>query len=313
MRKFGRIGVLMGGPSSEREISLKSGNAAFEALKNAGYDAVAMDAVGNIEEKILSEGISVAFIALHGRFGEDGAIQSILEKMGIPYTGSGPEASAKALDKEASRRIFKNNGIFVPNCTILYRNYSVDKFIDDVALKFPLVVKPACEGSSIGLSIVDNKKDLASAIAQAFHYDEKVLVEEYIPGKEITVGILEDKPLPVIQIVPKNKYYDFHAKYTKGMTEYVVPAKIDEKEYKAAQKAGLDAHLVLGCSGFSRVDMIIDQGHRPVVLEVNTIPGLTETSLLPKAAAACGINFTQLCEKLIGLAYEKNKVLEKEV
>ena len=309
---YGRIGVLLGGPSSEREVSLRSGNAAYEALKAAGHDVVAIDAVGDIEEKIKDSRICVAFIALHGRFGEDGGIQTILENMGIPYTGSGPQASARAIDKEISRRIFKENGILVPNSRTLFRNYSLEKFIAENTLKFPLVIKPACEGSSIGLSIIENKETLQEAVDKAFHYDEKIIVEEFIQGKEVTVGILEDKPLPVVQIVPKNRFYDYHAKYTKGMTEYIVPAKITKTEYKAAQKAGVKAHTALGCKGFSRVDIIIDKNKKPVVLEVNTIPGFTQTSLLPKAAAAEGINFTKLCEKLVELAYEKDKVMEEK-
>lgn len=290
----------MGGSSSEREISLKSGEAVAGALKGDGYDVVALDIDDDLENirKMLTEAeINVAFIALHGRFGEDGTIQKLLESLNIPYTGSGAKASSLALNKVASRKIFEGAGISVPE----YRVITSELNMDGDSFHFPLVVKPSSQGSSIGLSIVENKRDLSLAIKFALNYERQVIVEEYIEGKEITVGILDDKALPVIQIIPKKRFFDYQAKYEIGMSEYVVPALFPEDEYLKAQEIGLSAHHYLGCRAFSRVDMIMREG-RPVVLEVNTIPGLTQNSLLPKAAKACGISFNQLCVRLIELA-----------
>lgn len=308
INQIGRIGVLMGGPSSEREISLKSGRAIYGALKQLGLEVVAIDIkTDNVKENIdliKSYKINCAFLALHGRFGEDGKIQEILETIKIPYTGSGVHASRLGMDKIASRKIFEISGLAVPRYKILDKlSYNANwKFTDNIV--FPVVVKPATHGSSIGLSIVDQKEGLDEAVDLAFQYDERVLVEEYIKGKEVTVGILDDKALPVIEIIPKRRFFDYTAKYEAGMTDYVVPAELEEKIAKKIQSAAVLAHRLLGCSGYSRVDMVLSQDYIPYVLEVNTIPGFTEMSLLPKAAKASGIDFTQLCIKLIELAYE---------
>lgn len=301
-----RIGVLMGGSSSEREVSLKSGQAVFEALKNAGLDVVAVDLKDDHKENIIQQiknyKIKTAFIALHGQFGEDGTVQKLLEENKIPYTGSGVEASRLAMDKIASRRLLESKKIPVPNYVVwdaaVYPNFDLS-FLN--GLLYPLVVKPSNQGSSIGISIIEKKKDLTSALKAANRFSSQVLIEEYIPGKEITVGLLEDKPLPVLRIAPKNKFYDYRAKYESG-TEYEVPAKISKEEFKSAQVKALAAHRTLGCRYFSRVDMILKDNSEIVVLEVNTIPGLTTKSLLPKAAQAAGIDFTQLCLKLINSA-----------
>lgn len=301
-----QIGILMGGFSSEREISLKSGNAVVGALKNLGYVVKVIDFNDEKEliSKIQESGVDCIFNVLHGRFGEDGQVQKILDSLKIPYTGSGVFASQLAMDKIASREIFIKNGILVPEYRVVNseQNFNEDMFFQE----FPLVVKPATEGSSIGLSIVENKICLFLSIENASRFDQNIIVEKYIAGREITVGILEEQPLPVIEIVPKNKFYDFQAKYTPGMTQYKVPADLPEKVYKKAQAQGQKAHCLLGCRSFSRVDMIINNFNEPVVLEVNTIPGLTATSLLPKAAAACGISFEQLCEKMVLSALRQN-------
>jgi D-alanine-D-alanine ligase len=290
----------MGGSSSEREISLKSGKAVVDALRQEGYNVIALDVSDNLKQvqnRLEEAHINVAFIALHGRFGEDGTIQKLLESLNIPYTGSGVKASSLALDKIASRKKFKDFGIAVPE----YRIVTSDVSVNDDNLHFPLVVKPSSQGSSIGLSIVEDKKDLSKAIKLALSFDEQVIVEEYIYGREITVGILDEEALPVVQIVPKRRFYDYQAKYKKGMSEYLIPAPLSDDEYRKAQEVGLSAHRCLGCRDFSRIDMIIHKG-KSVVLEVNTIPGLTSNSLLPKAAEAIGINFNQLCVRLIELA-----------
>jgi D-alanine-D-alanine ligase len=309
--KFGRIGVLMGGPSSERDISLKSGHAVYDALAQAGLDAVAIDITTDSREEnirmIKSKKIDCAFLALHGRFGEDGQIQEILESIKMPYTGSGVKASILAMDKIASRKIFEVYGLSVPKYEVLENPSYHNNWRAHSKLGLPLVVKPATHGSSIGLSIVDKEEDLGKAVDLAFSFDERILVEEYIRGREVTVGILNELALPVIEIIPKNRFFDFEAKYQAGMTEYVVPAQLEERIAKKIQDAALSAHKLLGCFGCSRADMILGQGDIPYVLEVNTIPGFTSTSLLPKAAKITGIDFTQLCLKLIGLAYEKTQ------
>ena len=309
--EFGRIGVLMGGFSSERSISLKSGNAVLQSLKKQGLDAVALD----IENNSLSEnirliknaGVDVAFIAMHGRFGEDGQIQEVLEGLDIPYTGSGVMASRLALDKIASRRIFQIHNLCVPRYAVIQRlTFHKGYGLWERVFDFPVVVKPATHGSSIGLSITDTKKGLKKALDLAFSLDETVLVEEYIQGREVTVGILKNIALPVIEIKPKSRFFDYRAKYTLGLTRYIVPAKIKDEEGRRVKQQALTAHRVLGCQGFSRVDVILKDSC-PYILEVNTIPGLTETSLLPKAAKTAGISFDSLCLRLVKLAYEKKK------
>ncbi len=303
--KVRKIGILMGGFSSERAISLKSGSAVAAALKGLDYDIVILDFQNEFEliEKLHKDKFDCIFNALHGGFGEDGGVQKILDDLNIPYTGSGVRASLLAMDKIASREIFRKNGLPVPEYSVLNRDR---RAAADSFLNFPLVVKPRHEGSSIGLSIVEDKKSFSAAAAEALKHDRVIIVEKYISGREITVGILEDHPLPVIEIIPKNKFYDFQAKYTAGMTEYKVLSAASEDVLISAQADALRAHQLLGCRCFSRVDMIVDNDNRPLILEVNTIPGLTTTSLLPKAAAACGIGFGELCQKMILYALKDN-------
>ncbi len=294
---IGRIGVLAGGPSSEREISLRSGQAVHKALIAEGFDSIFIDVWDDIYGIIKHHKIDVAFIALHGRFGEDGTVQKVLEGLGIPYTGSGVEASKRALDKIESKRIFEGRGIPTPRYIVF------DKTVFDPAtadgLKMPIVVKPQMEGSSIGLSIVRASESLNEALAEAFKYGDRAIAEEYIDGREFTVGILDEKALPVIEIVPKNKVYDYGAKYKDPETKYLAPAPLEKHLYLKAQQWGLAAHEALGCRVFSRVDMMMDHAGNIFVLEVNTIPGMTERSLLPKAAEVEGLTFGKLCVKLV--------------
>ncbi|MFH0828349.1 MAG: D-alanine--D-alanine ligase [Candidatus Omnitrophota bacterium] len=306
---FGRIGVLMGGPSSEREISLKSGNAILESLRRQNLDAVAIEIKNDNPEEtaalIKSFSIDCAFIALHGRFGEDGQIQSILEGLKLRYTSSGVKSSSLAMDKVSAKKIFRENGLPVPAEAVIERAvYSRNKKVD-AGFSFPWVIKPATHGSSIGLSIAYKEADVAAAIEKALALDDRILVEEFIKGRELTVGILENKPLSVIEIIPNGGIFDYQAKYSKGLTEYIVPAELDEAIARQAQKIAWEAHRLLGCSGCSRVDIILDKKNNPYILEVNTIPGFTATSLLPKAAKHAGIDFDQLCVKLLKFAYEK--------
>jgi len=312
-----RIGVLMGGPSSERDISIKSGKAVLQALQNRGLAAVpveldASSANNSYSElaagKIRSSNIDIAFIALHGEFGEDGRVQAVLEEMNIPYTGSKVTSSRLGMDKISSKNVFKSNNIPMPRHMVISRNRTsgntgLDKEgnleVYFKELNKPIVVKPSDGGSSIGLSIIDSEKDFTAALQLAFRYSYNVIIEEYIRGREMTIGILENKALPVIEIIPKNRFFDFEAKYVKGLTEYEVPAKLGKKQYLSCQALGLAAHNALGARSFSRVDMILNREGEGLVLEVNTIPGLTQTSLLPKAALAAGIDFEELVFKIL--------------
>ncbi|MFA4889934.1 MAG: D-alanine--D-alanine ligase [Candidatus Omnitrophota bacterium] len=305
---YGKIGVLMGGLSSEREISLKSGKAVLEALEASGVEAVAIDIKTEDKEEnirlIRSRKITCAFIALHGRFGEDGQIQEILEAIKLPYTGSGVKASRLGMDKIASKKIFAHAKLHVPDFIELDKHSYTPDFSAD-GLRWPLVVKPAAHGSSIGLSIIDKREDLAGALEIAFNYDDKAVIEEYIQGREMTVGILGQRALPVIEVVPKKRFFDYDCKYKQGLTEYIVPARIEVKLAKKLQQAAKQAHKLLDCFGCSRVDLILSKDNLAYVLELNSIPGFTSTSLLPKAARQEGIEFPQLCLKLIEFAYAK--------
>ena len=309
--KTKRVGVLMGGPSSEREISIKSGKAVCKALEARQIDYVPVELMAgpntngykkSVTDLISRMKIGVAFVALHGEFGEDGTVQELLEKMNIPHTGSSSSASRVAMNKITAKEIFKLNFIPIARHEILTKD-SFDKE-SNLSVYFrnlgsSLVVKPSNGGSSIGLNIADSEQGLKDAIRDAFKYDDKLIIEEYIPGREITVGVMEDKALPIVEIVPKRKFFDFTAKYEKGLTEYIVPAEIEKSIYKKCQDIGLKAHEALSAKSFSRVDIILNEKIGPVVLEVNTIPGLTETSLLPKAARSIGIEFEDLCLKIL--------------
>ena len=297
-----KIGVLMGGLSSEREVSLASGRAILDALKTKGYDTVAVDVGRDAAAQIARAGVEVAFIALHGTFGEDGAIQGLLEIMGIPYTGSGILASAMGMDKIVSKQMFKAQELLVGPYTVITSEdrKGVDAAVRDIG--FPAVVKPRSEGSSVGVSIVSNKKEMGPAVELAFKYGRAILVEKHIKGKEVQVGVLGDRALGAIEIVPKEAFYNYKAKYEKGMSEHFFPARIPDETYRRTLVAGLAAHRCLGCTGYSRVDFIVDEQGLPYILEVNTLPGMTATSLLPEIAGGVGISFPDLVEKILRLA-----------
>lgn len=294
------IGVLCGGPSAEREISLRSGRAVWQALQELGYPVQFLDVPQAACGEILKRsGIRTAFLALHGAFGEDGSVQVLLESLGILYTGSRVAASRLAFDKAAAKACLHRAGIAVP------RGYTLSAGSPAMinGLGLPLVVKPSHQGSSIGLSIVEEQTQWPKALAEAFRYDTTVVCEEHVVGPELTVGILDETALPVIQVVPQRRFYDYVAKYTPGMTQYLVPAPLDARTTAQVQAVALVSHRVLGCHGFSRVDLLLaPQG--PVVLEVNTIPGLTATSLLPKAACAAGLSFPRMCERMLASAIQ---------
>jgi len=292
-----KIGVLMGGLSSEREISLRSGKAVFEALKRKGYDAVCIDPAPDLGLILQRRKVDAAFICLHGTPGEDGTVQGLLEFMGIPYTGSGVPASAAAMDKIVTKKLLIYHAIPTPDFSVNEHGRTTGKRI-----ALPVIVKPATEGSTIGVSRVSVKKDLEKAIRIARRFGPKVLIEKFIQGRELTVGILNDLPLPVVEIRPMSGFYDFKSKYTPGRTEYRVPAPLLRRVSKRVQELALSAHRALGCNGASRVDFMLADGDDPYVLEVNTIPGMTETSLLPKAAREAGISFDDLVERILTAA-----------
>jgi len=284
----------MGGLSAEREISLRSGNACLKALVSRGYNAVAIDAGRDLSLRLRDEGIEVAFIALHGRYGEDGTVQGLLEIMGIPYTGSGVLASAIAINKAVTKDVLISKGIKTPGFAALNRIEDAE----GLEIQFPVVVKPAKEGSTIGISIVRGEEELAPALSEAFRFDSLVVIEEFVKGKEVTVSVLDGNPMTIVEVRPKSGFYDFHSKYTAGMTEYICPAEISGEIDKVCKDVALSVYKAVGCSGVARVDMIIDEAG-PQVIEINTIPGMTETSLLPKAAACEGMSFTDLVERIL--------------
>jgi D-alanine-D-alanine ligase len=294
-----RVTVMMGGLSREREISLKTGKAILKALTEKGYPVTPVDVGDDIAEKLVKEKIECAFLALHGRFGEDGTIQGMLELMRIPYTGSGVLASALAMHKIMSKKFFLYEKIPTPRFEVFQREEMKKDHPKKTSLPLPVVVKPAREGSTIGVSIVRKDEELGPALKKAGEYDEEILVEEFMKGKEITVGILENIPLPVIEIVPKSGFYDYYSKYTKGETQYILPARIPREKYLYAQEISLRAFQQLGCSGVARVDLMTDENENPFVIDVNTMPGMTEASLLPKAANYAGIPFEDLVERIL--------------
>lgn len=294
-----KIGVLLGGLSREREISLRTGKAIQKALVEKGYKACCIDVGRDIAEKLVKEKIEIAFVALHGRYGEDGTIQGMLELMGIPYTGSGVLASALCLHKIMAKKILLHEHLPTPSFECLKREEVEKGALGKTSLSLPLVVKPAREGSTIGISIVRKEEELPRALKEAGKYDEEILIEAFMKGKEITVGILNDLPLPIIEIAPKSGFYDYRSKYTKGETEYIIPARVSREKYLYAQEISLRAFRALGCSGCARVDLMTDEEGNPYIIDVNTMPGMTETSLLPKAAEFVGISFGELAERIL--------------
>jgi D-alanine-D-alanine ligase len=283
----------MGGLSAEREVSLRSGRAVAAGLERAGYSVCEVDVRGRGFR--LPPGVEAVFIALHGEFGEDGEVQSDLDGRGIPYTGSGAAASRAAFDKVLSKRCFETSGIPTPAYAVLNGD-------GIMPMSPPLVVKPPRQGSSIGCSIVDGPGGWAAAVRESVKYERTILVERYIEGRELTVGVLGNEALPVIEIVAPGGNYDYTAKYTAGRTRYLAPAPISPEEEAACRDVSMRVFKVLGCRGMGRVDIRMGRDGVPYVLELNSIPGFTETSLLPKAAACAGIGFPELCGRIMELA-----------
>ncbi len=295
------IAVLKGGPGSERDVSLNSAKSVVEALKSLGANVVEIDVTGPDFE--LPAGTDLAYNVIHGTFGEDGQLQRLLERRGVPYTGARAMSSEVAFDKVLSKKRFVDKDVPTPPHEILHIGRSVK-----VHLPLPIVMKPPREGSSVGVHIVKEEAQVATALADIEKYDKTVLVEKFIPGRELTVGILGSEALPIVHIVPKDGWYDMKNKYPwmggGGGTNYICPADISDSATAKVQAAALRAHQALGCEVYSRVDVILDDKDNPWVLEVNTIPGMTSSSLLPKAAAARGMSFAKLVETIAILSLQ---------
>jgi D-alanine-D-alanine ligase len=294
-----KVAMLYGGRSSEREVSLRSGAACADALRQKGYDVAMVDVDLDVAERLRAARADVAFIALHGRWGEDGCIQGLLESMAIPYTGSGVLASAVGMDKVVSKVLFRTLGLAVTEYVILPPEKIASVSVADLPFGLPCVVKPSGEGSSVGVHLVKEPGGLVAAAKDAAGYKGEVIFERYVKGKEIQVAVLDGKALGAIEVVPANEFYDYAAKYTAGTTQYFYPARIPDDHARRVMEAAEIAHRGLGCAGVTRTDFILAGDGRPYILEVNTLPGMTATSLVPKIAAGNGISFPDLCERLL--------------
>lgn len=303
-----KIAVLMGGPGSERDVSIATGRGVSKALRSSGIEVVDVDV--RDENFELSSDVDLAFITLHGTFGEDGQVQRILEARGMAYTGDGVEASELAFDKIRSKERFKKHGITTPH-------WQVIKVDQRPTIPVPIVVKAPRQGSTVGVYIVKNETEIEKSIAEAGEYDRELLVEKFISGRELTIGILGDQALPILEIIPKGGFYDYKNKYpflnpqAGGGAEHVCPAKIDDNKSREIQDLALRAHRALGLEVYSRVDVLLPEDDAPTVLEINTIPGMTEASLLPEAAAAAGINYVDLCLRIIELSRARRERVRK--
>jgi D-alanine-D-alanine ligase len=293
------ITVMLGGPSAEREVSLRSGAEVARALRSLGHEVQELDPSDGTWK--LPAGTDVVFLALHGTYGEDGTVQRRLEELGAVYTGCGPEASCIGFDKFLTKQRCVAEG--VPTARFLLIESASASW--PMGWNPPVVLKPVRQGSSVGLQFVDRVSNWSKALAETMRYDSQVLMEEKISGRECTVGILDDKPLPLVEVRPKTGVYDYQTKYSLGATDYFCPAAFDEATTTRIQNAGLGAFKAIGGRDYSRVDVIVQPSGEPVVLEVNTLPGMTETSLLPKAAAAAGIGYAELCQRMVDLALKR--------
>jgi D-alanine-D-alanine ligase len=299
-----KIAVLMGGPGSEREVSLATARGVSKALRSLGAEVLDVDV--RDQSFHLPDDVDLAFLTIHGTFGEDGSLQKVLEDRGIPYTGDGVEESRTAFDKIRSKEKFRAHGVTTPLWEVIRPGQRP-------TIPLPIVVKPPREGSTVGVIIVKSERELDLAIAEASKYDRELLVEEFIAGRELTVGILGDQALPILEIIPKGGFYDFTNKYpflnpqAGGGAEHVCPAKIDKKKTKEIQELALRAHRSLGLQVYSRVDVLLPEDGAATVLELNTIPGMTEASLLPEAAAAAGISYVDLCTRIIELSRARSE------
>lgn len=304
-----KIAVLMGGRSLEREVSLISGQRVAESLEDLGYQVKRFDLDEQLIQNLLSFNPHLVYIALHGKYGEDGTVQELLEILGLPYTGPDVHSCRLSFDKVISKELFLKASLPTPNFFALGSTSFKEMGAADLLpviiekLGLPLVVKPACQGSSLGIKIVHRAEELPQALIGSLSYDDRVLVEKYIKGKEIAVSILGNEPLPPVEIAPKKEFFDYEAMYTMGMSDYYVPARLKPEALDKVKNIALEAHRQLGCTNLSRVDFIYsDEDQTPYILEINTSPGMTETSLLPIAAQAVGLDFKKLVEKIVLLS-----------
>jgi len=306
-----KLAVLRGGRSAEREVSLRSGAQVEAALRGLGHEVIPVDLDANTWDTLRDGGFACVFNALHGRLGEDGAVQGMLELLGIPYTGSGILASALCMDKSRANSVMAGAGLHIPDFEELEFKEGIGaELVERLASRYglPLVIKPVREGSTIGLTIAKDADAIASGLELAGRYDRRVLVQRFVTGTEITVGVLatpEVQVLPTLEIVSDNPTYDYDAKYTAGKSHHIIPARIEERARATCADAAGRAFVLLGCAGMARVDIIVDAKSTPWILEVNTVPGLTELSLLPDAARAAGIAFDQLCQRLVDHAIQR--------
>ncbi len=310
-----RIGVLMGGRSAEREISLRTGLAVYRALRRRGYRAVAIDVDDSLPRQLKAKKVALVFLALHGPGGEDGTIQGFLETIGMPYTGSGVRASAMAMHKVTAKTLLACHGIPVPAGTVIRAGQASPKQVPPAGLRWPVIVKPAAEGSTIGISIVRKASEWRAALRRAHKHDREAVVEAYIPGHEVTVSVLggarRPRALPTIEIVAPGGFYDYAAKYTKGRSRYLCPAPLPASVSRRVTDLAVRAYGILGCGGAARVDFRVTPRGKPYVLEVNTIPGMTETSLLPMAAAKVGMDYDTLTEEILKSALRRAKAMRQ--
>jgi D-alanine-D-alanine ligase len=309
-----KIAVLMGGRSLERDVSLKSGQRVYEALRAKGFDVIKLDVDQNLVINLRQNPVDLVYIALHGKYGEDGTVQEVLEILGIPYTGPGVYSSMVGFDKVLAKEIFVRKGIPTPPYYALssgcFREMgaagALDRVVDDLGL--PIVVKPAGQGSALGIKIAHTAEELPGALIGALSYDEKVILEKFIKGTEVSVSVIGDeepKALPVVEIKAKNEFFDFDSMYSMGKADYFIPARLGEELTKQVQEIAVKAHKVLDCRDVTRIDIMVSEEGEPYVLELNTSPGMTETSLLPMSAAAGGIEFADLVEMLVGFAFKR--------
>lgn len=304
-----KIVVVMGGTSTEAEVSRRTGTAILNALKSKGYNAEGMELVPKtFANDIQKTGCAIVFNALHGKFGEDGLLQGTLDMLGIPYTGSGVLAAAVTMDKAASKRVFVAEGISTPRSHTYYSYEMKRGLAAEIEAEFslPMVVKAASQGSSIGVYIVESRDELKNALVQAFKYNDEVLVEEFIEGRELTVAVWgneeEKEAFPIIEITTLTGRYDYDSKYTKGASSHIIPAPMSEEKTKEIQDLAVRTFTACGCKGVARVDMMLSKDEVPYVIEVNSVPGMTEVSLVPDAARAKGIEFPELCERMLEMA-----------
>jgi D-alanine-D-alanine ligase len=303
-----RVAVLKGGRSLERGVSLRSGARVEDALERLGHEVLPIDAGGDLVRRLGAERPDVVFVAMHGPGGEDGTVQELLEILGLPFTGPAVAACARCIDKVLAKHELRNAGVPTPDWFAFnetaFRELGAADALGDLEqrLGFPLVVKPSRGGSSLGIKFAAGWYEVPEALVSAFSYDERVLLERFVEGRELAVSVLGEEPLPIVEAIPsEGDRYDFEARYEIGRTEFACPAELSEADAAAVREAALGAYEALGCSGFSRVDLILGQDG-PQVLEVNAIPGLTDTSLLPQAAEAAGMSFEQLVERILELA-----------